>query len=107
MYRMGLLPSDFFSANSTWMQRGEDYRQLMEKVDIVNYYRKELWEHKPSGHLHYLESKNRPDTYVFLERTWLKVHKPGHPFVDSTKLAVEEAAALDADFNDRDSSLSQ
>ena len=94
MYRNGLLPFDTFSAKRKWLKRGEDYRQLMEQVDIVDYYRRELWRFKPPEQLHYLDSNNRPDTYVFLEHKWVEAHEPGYPLVDSTQAAVEEAAYL-------------
>ena len=92
MYRNGHLPFDFFSSNSNWLQRGEGYRQLMEPVDIANFYGRELWKTKPAGQQHYLESNNRPDTYVFLQRKWIQEHEANYPFVDSTVSAVQEAA---------------
>lgn len=100
MYLNGHLPPDFFARTNAWLQRGEGYRKQVEPVDIANYYRRQLWKHHPVGQQHYLESDNRPDTYVFLESKWKQEHEEGYPFESSVESAVIEAANVQKGINE-------
>jgi Enhanced disease susceptibility 1 protein EP domain len=68
------LPPAFGSASSNhiefkedlWLERANNFRELVEPFDIANYYRLEL--DRRSGH--YLIDNNRVDMYVRLEKMW-------------------------------------
>lgn len=95
MYVNGLLPVDFFKRSGSWLQRADGYRQLVEAVDITNYYRRKLYEKHAPGEAHYLESDNRPARYVFIQKMWADEHAPEYPMYDSISLAAKEAEAVD------------
>lgn len=94
-YTDGLLPSDFFSTKERWLQLADEHRKLVEPLDITHYYRRKLYRHHADGKAHYLESDNRPNRYVLIEKLWVEGHAPGYPFQDSTQLAVDEAQAVE------------
>jgi Enhanced disease susceptibility 1 protein EP domain len=68
------LPPAFGSANTDhiefnddlWLERANNFRELVEPFDIANYYR--LGLDRQSGH--YLSDNNRVDMYVRLEKMW-------------------------------------
>ena len=88
------LPKRAFDGPSTLLQYGESARELMEMIDIANYYRLKLWTR--SGH--YLDphpSKNRPSNYPFMERAWNETH-PDQPHASSAGYAAAEEANIKA-----------
>ena len=95
-YINGLLPGDFFTRSGTWLQRADSYRQLVEAVDITNYYRQKLYTKHALGEAHYLESNNRPARYVFIQKMWADEHPPEYPMYNSVNLAAKEAEAADS-----------
>ena len=66
LYRAGDLPPDFFEKKSVWLTRAATYMQLVEPIEIANYYRCELWKGWPVRR-HYLEGENRPERFKFFE----------------------------------------
>ena len=64
MYKAGELPQDFFSREGVWLSRGRTCRDLLEPINIANYYRNALWRNWLPGHQHYTESNNRPGNVI-------------------------------------------
>jgi hypothetical protein len=71
--KAGLLDDSFFEGN--WARRGMDYRQLVEPVDITNFYFRSLQNTPTSGHyidgitLELLHDNNRrPGRYILLQK---------------------------------------
>ena len=64
-HRLGLLPGNFFSADSgMWLQRASNYREVVKPIDIANY--KRLGYEKKSGGC--WEQNNRPSQCVYIQK---------------------------------------
>ncbi len=88
------LPKIAFDGPSTLLQYGESARELMEIIDIANYYRLKLW----TGSGHYLDpypSNNRPSNYPFMERAWNDTH-PDQLHASTTANAAAEETNIKA-----------
>ncbi len=88
------LPNRAFDGPSTLLQYGESARELVEMIDIANYYRLKLW----TGSGHYLDPhprRNRPSNYPFMERAWNDTH-PDQPHASTTGYAAAEEANIKA-----------
>jgi Enhanced disease susceptibility 1 protein EP domain len=85
-------------ADSVWLARAMNHRKVVEPIDIANYYRppNEFWKGHPPGERHYLESDNRSERYVYIERCWERAH-PGRTCPSSTEDAKREQAAIEAE----------
>ncbi|KAK9824245.1 hypothetical protein WJX72_008897 [[Myrmecia] bisecta] len=68
LYASEQLPQSFFARGSPWLIRGaKNYRNMVEPIEIANFYRLELWKQWSVGRRHYIESNNRPLRFTFLE----------------------------------------
>jgi hypothetical protein len=86
----GQIPKTFFDFQSqVWLQRAWNYMNLVEPLEIANYYRNNF--HVRSGH--YLAHKNRPLQFVKIEE---KLRGIGELAGEnpSTELARQEMAAI-------------
>eukprot|EP00898_Chlorokybus_atmophyticus_P005865 jgi/Chlat1/627/Chrsp103S00004 len=83
------LPAKVFAKGRLWLSRGDNYRKLLEPVDIANYYHGGFINIGDSGH--YLERDNRPERYKYLEDMHREAYRgTTEPTVSSTSHALDE-----------------
>lgn len=87
-YENGELPKDLFRSG-TWMYRADEYRRIVEPLDIANYYVRNLpAKHTPPEHY----SQHRPRSYCFIEKKWREKHSKEDDFRDNAKQIVIDLA---------------
>eukprot|EP00898_Chlorokybus_atmophyticus_P000212 jgi/Chlat1/1191/Chrsp114S01653 len=74
-YERGSIPEDIFSSTSDWLARGNNYRLLVEPIDIANWYSQKGANFYASNGKHYLrlsvaEAVVRPRRYYLLEQAY-------------------------------------
>jgi Enhanced disease susceptibility 1 protein EP domain len=82
----------FGERGSHWVNRANNFRELVEPFDIANYYRLEL--DRSSGH--YLDGDNRVDIYGRLEHMWLQHEQSRKSARKTYKSSVPWAEAMRA-----------
>ena len=92
MYSAGELPQRFLE-RGVWLTRARLYMELVEPVEIANYYRCKNWEKWAMGRRHYIEGK-RPKRFEFIEAQFV-AHYPGEALAPVLARARREADAVD------------
>ena len=94
MYATGRLDVTFFQTGTPWLTRATTYMELVEPIEIANYYRCGNWKKWSVGKRHYLEDNNRPSRFPFFEAQFAQFYPEGklEPVLHRAK---EEALAVD------------
>ena len=93
MYTAGDLPQIFFE-RGVWLTRARKYMELVEPIEIANYYRCKYWKDWSKGQRHYIEGK-RPKRFPFFEAQFAE-HYPKEKLAPVLDQAQREADAVDA-----------
>ncbi|KAK9902102.1 hypothetical protein WJX75_004516 [Coccomyxa subellipsoidea] len=93
MYAGGDLPKKFFE-RGVWLIRARTYMELVEPIEIANYYRCKNWTGWPKGQRHYIEGK-RPKRFAFFEAQFAQ-HYPDQKLAPVLERAQREADAVEA-----------
>jgi hypothetical protein len=93
MYTAGDLPESFFG-RGVWLIRATSYMELVEPIEIANYYRCQNWKRWTKGKRHYIEGK-RPKRFPFFEAQYAQ-HYPTEKLAPVLHQAQCEADAVDA-----------
>ena len=77
MYAAGRLDVTFFQTDTPWLTRATTYMELVEPIEIANYYRCGNWKKWSVGKRHYLEDNIRPSRFPFFEAQFAQFYPEG------------------------------
>ena len=92
MYTSGDLPQKFFE-RGVWLIRATSYMELVEPIEIANYYRCHNWKRWRKGERHYIEGK-RPKRFPFFEAQYA-IHYTEEKLAPVLDQARREADAVE------------